>query len=108
MRSQWGLKPDLFSAGFFLYHSYSIKPIDETTIRQAADDPGAVITVEDHYPEGGLGDAVLNALAGRRIGFRKLAVNTMPRSGDPATLMEYSGIGAANIVAAVKEMVGAV
>src|SRR5207245_943333 len=86
--------------------AYSIKPIDAVTIRQAAEDTGAVITVEDHYPEGGLGDAVLNVLAGRTTIIRKLAVNNMPRSGDPETLMEHYGIAAANIVAAVKEMLG--
>lgn len=87
--------------------AYSIKPIDETTMRQAADDTGVVVTVEDHYPEGGLGDAVLNVLVGRKVSFRKLAVNGMPRSGDPETLMERYGISAANIRAAVKGMIGA-
>ena len=54
---------------------YSVKPVDEETLRQAAADTGAIVTVEDHWPEGGLGDAVLAALAeveGVRV--RKLAV----------------------------------
>jgi len=86
--------------------AYSIKPLDAATIRRAAEETGAVITVEDHYPEGGLGDAVLNALAGRAVITRKLAVNTLPRSGTPEILMEQYGISAVSIVAAVKEMIG--
>lgn len=82
--------------------AYSVKPIDADTIREAADATGAVVTVEDHYPEGGLGDAVLDALAGRKCVIRKLAVNDMPRSGDPAALLEHYGIGASRIVEAVK------
>jgi transketolase len=90
--------------GIRVIDAYSIKPIDEAAIRQAADETGVIITVEDHYPEGGLGDAVLNVLAGRKMKIHKLAVNGMPRSGDPETLMEHYGISAANIVAAVKKM----
>lgn len=86
--------------------AYSIKPLDGDTMRAAAAETGAVITVEDHYPEGGLGDAVLDALAGRQCIIRKLAVNGMPRSGDPATLLENYGIGASKITAAVKAALG--
>ena len=41
---------------------YSVKPVDEGTLRQAAEETGLVVTIEDHYPEGGLGEAVLTAL----------------------------------------------
>ena len=85
--------------------AYSIKPIDAATIRHAAEETGALLTVEDHYPQGGLGDAVLEVVAGRQLKFRKLAVNGMPRSGDPQTLMDHYGISASNIVTAVKDMI---
>ncbi len=82
---------------------YSIKPLDETTLRKAARETGTIITVEDHYPEGGLGDAVLSALANEPCKFRKLAVTGLPRSGPSAQLLDAFGISAANIVKAVKE-----
>jgi transketolase len=87
---------------------YSVKPVDADTLRQAAEDTGAIVTVEDHWPEGGLGDAVLSALAeveGVRV--RKLAVDTMPDSGKPAELLHEVGIDADAIVSAAKEMVRA-
>ena len=87
---------------------YSVKPVDEETLRQAAADTGAIVTVEDHWPEGGLGDAVLAALAeveGVRV--HKLAVNQMPGSGKPAELLHEVGIDAEAIVAAARELVRA-
>jgi transketolase len=87
---------------------YSVKPVDEETLRQAAADTGAIVTVEDHWPEGGLGDAVLAALAeveGVRV--RKLAVNIMPGSGKPQELLHEVGIDAEAIVAAARELVRA-
>jgi transketolase len=87
---------------------YSVKPVDEDTLRQAAADTGAIVTVEDHWPEGGLGDAVLGALAeveGVRV--RKLAVDRMPGSGKPAELLHEVGIDADAIVAAARELVRA-
>jgi transketolase len=87
---------------------YSVKPVDEGTLRQAAVATGAIITVEDHWPEGGLGDAVLAAL-GEVEGVRvhKLAVRDMPGSGKPAELVHQSGIDAEAIVAAARELVRA-
>ncbi len=87
---------------------YSIKPVDEETLRQAASDTGAIVTVEDHWPEGGLGDAVLAAL-GEVEGVRvhKLAVRDMPGSGKPAELIHESGIDADAIVAAARELIRA-
>jgi transketolase len=74
---------------------YSVKPIDRTTLLQAAEATRAIVTVEDHWPEGGLGDAVLDALADRG-GARviKLAVSGMPGSGKPAELLHEAGIDA--------------
>jgi transketolase len=87
---------------------YSVKPVDEDTLRQAAADTGAIVTVEDHWPEGGIGDAVLSALAevdGVRV--HKLAVKGMPASGKPDELIHASGIDADAIVAAARELVRA-
>ena len=65
-----------------------------------------LVTVEDHWPEGGLGDAVLSALAehGSTARVMKLAVTGMPRSGKPAELMKAAGIDADAIAAAVREL----
>ena len=87
---------------------YSVKPVDEETVRQAAADTGAIVTVEDHWPEGGLGDAVLAALAeveGVRV--RKLAVTGMPGSGKPAELLHEFRIDADAILAAAQDLVRA-
>jgi len=87
---------------------YSIKPLDtETLVAAAGDTGGRLVTVEDHWPEGGLGDAVLAALGDQEQPPRviKLAVSSMPRSGKPAELMAAAGIDAAAITAAVKKLV---
>ncbi len=89
--------------------AYSVKPIDRKTLVQAAKDCGGkVIVVEDHWPEGGLGDAVLDAYAAEGTLPRvvKLAVHGMPGSGTPAELMDAAGIDAAHIVKAVKALLG--
>jgi transketolase len=88
---------------------YSIKPIDAETLQAAARECGALITVEDHWPEGGLGDAVLEAIADSedRAPVTKLAVREMPVSGTPAELMHAAGIDADAIVAAARSVVGA-
>ncbi|HVB73339.1 MAG TPA: transketolase [Ktedonobacteraceae bacterium] len=89
--------------------AYSVKPIDEETLFAAADEAGNIIvTVEDHWPEGGLGGAVLEAFTQRddpmpRI--VKMAVQSMPGSGTPAELMEEAGISAHHIVQAVRLLV---
>lgn len=84
---------------------YSIKPLDEATLTQAARDTGAVITVEDHFAEGGLGEAVMSALAAQRVPVHSLAVRKMPRSGKPDELLDYEGISHGAIVRKVKELV---
>jgi transketolase len=84
---------------------YSVKPIDATTVREAATaTAGRVITVEDHWPEGGLGDAVLDALAdtGTALRLLKLAPRDIPGSGTPAELLADAGIDAAAIADAAR------
>ena len=87
---------------------YSLKPIDAETVRAAARETGAIITVEDHWPEGGIGDAVLDALAEEQPHpiVVKLAVRAMPGSGTPAELLAAAGIDADHIAAAARELVG--
>lgn len=86
---------------------FTIKPIDEESIAKHAKEVGGrVITVEDHYPQGGLGEAVASALALKRnIIVKMLAVSTVPRSGPPAVLLEKYGISANNIIATVRDIV---
>ena len=85
---------------------YSIKPIDMETILSAASETNnTLITVEDHYPEGGLGDAVLDAVATSDVHVHKLAVTGIPRSGKPEELLELHGISANAIAQKVKDVV---
>lgn len=85
--------------------AYSVKPIDAEGIRRAAAETrGLVLTVEDHYADGGLGDAVLNAVADADVRVYKLAVREVPRSGKPRELIDAFGIGAGSIVAAVRRL----
>jgi transketolase len=89
--------------------AYSIKPIDAATLRRALAETGLVVTVEDHWIEGGLGDAVLSALAaeGELSGrVAKIGVTEMPGSGTPEELREWAGISADKIVEAVHAMLG--
>ena len=88
--------------------AYSVKPIDAGTIRRAASETGRILTVEDHWPEGGLGDAVLAALAepGSPLPVVvKLAVSSMPASATPAEQLHAAGIDAVAITAAAAELV---
>jgi transketolase len=86
--------------------AYSIKPIDAETLRAAARECGAIVTVEDHWAEGGLGDAVLEALAEAddRPPVHKLAVREMPTSGTPDELMHWAGIDADGIAGAARKL----
>lgn len=86
---------------------YSVKPVDGATLRAAAEATGGrIITVEDHSPEGGIGDAVLDALsdAGLTLSLRKLAVREIPGSGKPEELLAGAGIDAAAIAKAVRSL----
>jgi transketolase len=85
---------------------YSVKPIDRDTLRTALDDTGLLVVAEDHRIEGGLGDAVLDALAatGPLTGrVHKLAVTEVPGSATPTELRAWAGIDAAAIATAARE-----
>ncbi len=87
--------------------AYSIKPLDAETIRAAARECEAIVTVEDHAPEGGLGDAVLEALVSsddQPPAVVKLAVRDLPGSGTPAELVHGAGIAADSIITAAREL----
>ena len=88
--------------------AYSVKPMDAETLLVAAQEAGnKIIVVEDHWPEGGLGDAVLEVFTqqdGTSPQIVKLAVQSMPGSGTPAELMEEAGISAHSIVEAVNAL----
>ena len=88
--------------------AYSVKPMDEETLLAAVQEVGnKIIVVEDHWPEGGLGDAVLEVFTqtdGPLPQVVKLAVQSMPGSGTPDELMEAAGISAHNIVEAVNAL----
>jgi transketolase len=96
--------------------AYSVKPIDAATLRAAARETGRIVTVEDHWPEGGLGDAVLSALAAQSAQagggaplpvVRKLAVRAMPGSATPEEQVQLAGIDMASIATAAAELVDA-
>jgi len=100
---------ELKQAGIFIrvIDLFSVQPIDGEALRFAAKAcNGRVLTVEDHYAHGGIGDAVLAALASERIHVTKLAVTEIPRSGKPKELLDRFGISSRHIVRAVKELVG--
>ena len=85
--------------GVTVIDAYSIKPLGKDVIRAAAQKTNnTVITVEDHYAEGGLGDAVAGELSSAGIKVHKLAVMALPRSGKPEELLAHFGIDAAAIV----------
>ena len=90
--------------GLRIIDAYSVQPLDRATIlREVSETGGRAVVVEDHFPAGGLGEAVAAALAGRaRISH--LCVRELPRSGKPAELLEAHGISASHIVRAVKEL----
>jgi transketolase len=87
---------------------YSVKPVDADTIRDAVEATGRrVVVAEDHWPEGGLGEAVLSALAGEELAFEHLAVREMPGSGKPDELLAAAGIDADAIAGAARKLVSA-
>jgi transketolase len=87
---------------------YSIKPIDGESLRAALAETGLLVTVEDHWIEGGLGDAVLAAVAGdgATLGGRivKIGVTGMPRSGTPEDLRDWAGISAGRIAQRIRDL----
>ena len=84
--------------------AYSVEPIDAKTMIEAGQATnGALITVEDHYPSGGIGDAVSEAVASAGFTVTRLAVREVPRSGQPDELIDRYGISARAIVQAVRQ-----
>jgi transketolase len=89
---------------------YSVKPIDrQALLSSVTATSGRLVTVEDHWPEGGLGDAALAALADSGLSLHavKLAVHELPGSGRPTELLHTAGIDAEAIVGAVDSLIGA-
>lgn len=86
---------------------YSVKPVDRVTLRQAAEETGLLLSVEDHHEQGGLGDAVLDAFLDGRPMPRlvRLAVRTMPGSATPAEQLHAAGIDAESIAASARLLV---
>jgi transketolase len=83
---------------------YSIKPIDTGALREAASRTKAIITVEDHFAEGGLGEAIMAALADSPTPIYTLAVKKMPKSGKPHELLDYEEISRSSIIRKIREL----
>jgi transketolase len=84
---------------------YSLQPIDgKALIAAGTATGGQIITVEDHYPAGGIGDAVATAVSEANIRVHRIAVREIPRSGKPEELLDRFGISAAHIVEAVQAL----
>ncbi len=91
--------------GITVIDAYSIKPLGKDVILNAAQKTNnLVVTVEDHYAEGGLGDAVAGELSASGVKVHKLAVRELPRSGKPEELMAKYGIDANAIIQQVKAL----
>ncbi|MGI8609938.1 MAG: transketolase [Candidatus Dormibacteria bacterium] len=86
---------------------YSVKPVDVETLRLAVQETGRIVVAEDHYPEGGIAGAVLEALAplGLPFKFAHCAVQGLPGSGKPEELMDQAGISPRHIVEAASKLV---
>jgi transketolase len=84
---------------------YCLQPIDHAGLLEAARATGGrLVTVEDHYPAGGVGDAVAEAVGGQGFTVHRLAVREIPRSGTPEALLDRFGISAGHIVRAVNAL----
>ncbi|MFD9606522.1 transketolase [Streptomyces sp. NPDC059970] len=85
---------------------YSVKPLDLDTLARAAQETGALVVVEDHHPEGGMGEAVLSALAAQRLApaVVHLAVRNLPGSGTPSELLDIAGISRTHIVRTAQDL----
>ncbi len=92
--------------GITVIDAYSVKPLGADIIRAAAAKTNnRVLTVEDHYPEGGLGEAVASALSTDGVKVSRLAVFELPRSGKPEELIAHYGIDSTAIIKKVKAMI---
>ena len=85
--------------------AYSLQPVDKEGLTKAVENAGRkVVVVEDHFPHGGLGEAVAGVLGGKAEVVH-LAVRDLPRSGEPDELLDKYGISAAHIKDAVKKLI---
>jgi transketolase len=82
---------------------YCIKPLDRETLLRSGK-TGGVLTVEDHYPQGGLGEAVCSELSDTATPVHSLAVDRLPRTGKPQELMDYAGISAKAIAEKIRSL----
>ncbi len=83
---------------------YSVKPLDVETLKKAAKETKTIITVEDHFAQGGIGEAVAAALSQEKTPIVCLAVRKIPKSGSPQQLLDYEEISTDAIVKKVKEL----
>lgn len=83
---------------------YSIKPVDEEILKKATKETKAIITVEDHFAQGGIGEAVKSVLIDSPVPIYSLAVRKIPKSGKPEELLDYEEISTKAIVKKVKEI----
>jgi transketolase len=85
---------------------YSIRPLDIDTLEKAATQTAGIVTVEDHYPAGGIGEAVATAMAELPTPVYRLAVEKMPKSGTSGELLRFEEISRDAIARKVKEVLG--
>jgi transketolase len=86
---------------------YGVAPIDRLTLLESARAAkNRILTVEDHYAHGGLGDAVLGAVGSEGVRVHKMAVREVPHSGRPDELVDHFGLSARAIAETVKRIVG--
>ncbi len=85
---------------------YSIKPGDKATLRKAANITQAIVTIEDHFAEGGLGEAVRSLMADVDVPVYSLSVQKTPKSGKPDELLDYEEISSSAIIRTVKKILG--
>lgn len=84
---------------------YSVKPLDEKTVREYAERIGKVLVVEDHRLEGGIFDSVNSSLSDLRVPVYSLSIRKKPKSGKPEELMSFEEIDSVSIVKKVKELI---
>lgn len=103
-----GAYEELRKEGIFIriIDLYSIKPADMTNLRKAANITQAIITVEDHFAEGGIGEAVRSLMADVDVPVHSLSVQKMPRSGKTGELLDYEEISKSAIIKKVREILG--
>ncbi len=82
---------------------YSVKPLDVQTLKKALSETKAIITVEDHYPAGGIGEAVKTEIGSDRV--YNLACRKIPKSGTPEELLDYEEISAGAIIKLINKLI---